>query len=76
MLERGADVYFYSSFYSGLCFLFKTSAGIFCNYFFPPGSPFRVTGRVTGQVYAITDIDEWVSFRKEDIESFLLRGRL
>jgi len=72
MLERGADVYFYSSIDSGLCFLFKTPAGIFCDYFYPIGNPFTPTG----QSFVILDLDEWVYIRKTDIESFLLRGRL
>lgn len=69
MLERGADVYFYSSFDAGLCFLFKTPAGLFCDYFYPPGN-----FMATGQSFAISDIDEWVDLRKKDIEHFLLTG--
>jgi hypothetical protein len=72
MLQRGADVFFYSSFDSGLCFLYDTSGGLVAEFHYHPGS--FMPG--AGQVFAVTDLDEWVSCRKIDIERFLLLGLL
>ncbi|WP_048102802.1 hypothetical protein [Methanosarcina barkeri] len=70
MLNQGADVSFYSSYYRGFCSLQNICGVLFITYVYDPENQIAPNGGC----YVINNLPGWVAVNKKDVKNFILAG--